>query len=120
MTSPATAPKRAAAIVVTITRGEPSKTPAILSRETQDGGVFDRSGAVLTALAVGGLAFGTMRGQASGWGIGPLALIGVGVAACVLFPLRMRRAADPLVPLELFRSRNFTVTNISTFLVYGR
>jgi predicted MFS family arabinose efflux permease len=31
----------------------------------------------------------------------------------------MRRSRDPLVPLELFRSRNFTVTNISTLLIYG-
>jgi predicted MFS family arabinose efflux permease len=31
----------------------------------------------------------------------------------------MARNRDPLVPLELFRSRNFTVTNISTFLIYG-
>src|SRR5258706_13176066 len=26
---------------------------------------------------------------------------------------------DPLIPPALFRSRNFTVTNISTFLIYG-
>jgi MFS family permease len=31
----------------------------------------------------------------------------------------MARARNPLVPLELFRSRNFTVTNISTLLIYG-
>src|SRR5260370_19868460 len=31
----------------------------------------------------------------------------------------MRRAKHPLIPLELFRSRNFTVVNISTLLIYG-
>src|SRR5207248_9708221 len=31
----------------------------------------------------------------------------------------MSRAPHPLIPLELFRSRNFTVTNISTLLIYG-
>jgi hypothetical protein len=31
----------------------------------------------------------------------------------------MTRRSDPLIPPELFRSRNFTVTNISTFLIYG-
>jgi hypothetical protein len=31
----------------------------------------------------------------------------------------MASRRDPLVPLELFRSRNFTVTNLSTFLIYG-
>jgi hypothetical protein len=39
--------------------------------------------------------------------------------ATVLVPLRMLRAADPLVPPWLFRSRNFTVTNLSTFVIYG-
>ena len=37
----------------------------------------------------------------------------------VVFPFLMRRRPDPLVPLGLFRSRHFTVTNISTFLIYG-
>jgi predicted MFS family arabinose efflux permease len=31
----------------------------------------------------------------------------------------MLKRRDPLVPPSLFRSRNFTVTNISTFLIYG-
>src|SRR5207244_2001923 len=35
------------------------------------------------------------------------------------FPYLMARSREPLVPLDLFKSRNFTVTNISTFLIYG-
>jgi hypothetical protein len=31
----------------------------------------------------------------------------------------MTRRSDPLVPPKLFRSRNFTVTNLSTFVIYG-
>jgi MFS family permease len=31
----------------------------------------------------------------------------------------MNRAQHPLIPLQLFKSRNFTVTNISTLLIYG-
>jgi hypothetical protein len=31
----------------------------------------------------------------------------------------MARSSHPLVPLTLFRSRNFTVTNISTLVIYG-
>jgi Major Facilitator Superfamily len=34
-------------------------------------------------------------------------------------PVWMMRASHPLIPPELFRSRNFTVTNISTLLIYG-
>src|SRR5438067_1878520 len=34
-------------------------------------------------------------------------------------PILTARSRDPLVPLDLFRSRNFSVTNVSTFLIYG-
>jgi hypothetical protein len=34
-------------------------------------------------------------------------------------PIWMVRAAHPLIPPGLFRSRNFSVTNISTLLIYG-
>jgi hypothetical protein len=34
-------------------------------------------------------------------------------------PFMMLHRRDPLVPPKLFRSRNFTVTNISTLVIYG-
>src|SRR5919106_1381511 len=40
-------------------------------------------------------------------------------AATVAFPIMMVKRDHPLVPPSLFRSRNFTVTNISTFVIYG-
>jgi hypothetical protein len=45
--------------------------------------------------------------------------LAIGAVAAITFPILMKRSAHPLVPLHLFRSRNFTVTNISTFLIYG-
>src|SRR5205085_7836924 len=50
--------------------------------------------------------------------IGFIALA-VGVLATIALPVWMQRARHPLIPLALFRSRNFTVTNISTLLIYG-
>jgi hypothetical protein len=41
------------------------------------------------------------------------------VIATFVLPFLMTRRRDPLIPPSLFRSRNFTVTNISTFLIYG-
>jgi EmrB/QacA subfamily drug resistance transporter len=81
---------------------------------------FDWIGAAIVALAVGGLAFGTIYGQQRAWhdALGFVA-IAVGVLATVALPLWMMRAPHPLIPLELFRSRNFTVVNISTLLIYG-
>jgi hypothetical protein len=43
----------------------------------------------------------------------------IGGLAAVAFPILMRRSRDPLVPPRLFRSRNFTVTNVATFVIYG-
>ncbi|TME52204.1 MAG: MFS transporter [Chloroflexi bacterium] len=81
---------------------------------------FDWIGAAIVGLAVGGLAFGTIYGQQRAWRdpIGFIAL-GIGVVATVGLPIWMSRAKHPLIPLELFGSRNFTVVNISTLLIYG-
>ncbi len=90
------------------------------SRDPDAGKVFDWVGAAVVALAVGGLSFGAIYGQQHDWkdAVGPVALV-VGAAASVLFVVLMARGRHPLVPLGLFRSRNFSVTNLSTFLIYG-
>jgi EmrB/QacA subfamily drug resistance transporter len=90
------------------------------TRDAEASGRFDWLGAVLVAVAVGGLTFGTIRGQSAEWQ-DPLAFVclGAGVLAALAFPVAMARSPHPLVPLELFRSRNFTVTNVSTLLIYG-
>src|SRR5881628_705314 len=90
------------------------------SRDETATASFDWIGAAIVALAVGGLAFGAIYGQQRAWRdpLGYVALA-AGVVATVALPLWMARARHPLIPLELFRSRNFTVTNISTLLIYG-
>lgn len=90
------------------------------SRDNQASGTFDWLGALVVALAVGGLAFGAIYGQQRDWR-DPLAFLalGIGLVATIVFPMLMARSAKPLVPLHLFRSRNFAVTNLSTFVIYG-
>ena len=90
------------------------------SRDEEATGRFDWLGAAVVALGVGGLTFGPIRGEAQEW-TDPLAYIAlvVGALAVIAFPSVMRRRPDPLVPLDLFRSRNFTVTNLSTLVIYG-
>ncbi|MEO7803474.1 MAG: MFS transporter [Actinomycetota bacterium] len=81
---------------------------------------FDWLGAFVIALAVGGLAFGAIRGQEHHWSdVAARVSLGIGTAAAIAFPFLMKHRANPLVPLELFRSRNFSVTNMSTFVIYG-
>jgi EmrB/QacA subfamily drug resistance transporter len=90
------------------------------SRDEQATPHFDWLGAAVVALAVGGLAFGAIYGQQRAWRdpIGYIALA-VGVLATIALPILMMRSAHPLIPPQLFRSRNFTVTNISTLVIYG-
>lgn len=90
------------------------------SRDENASRHFDWLGAAVVALAVGGLAFGAIYGQQRAWR-DPIAYIAVaaGGVATVALPILMMRSAHPLIPLDLFRSRNFTVTDISTLLIYG-
>jgi EmrB/QacA subfamily drug resistance transporter len=90
------------------------------SRDETASGRFDWVGAFLAAAAVGGLSFGAIYGQQRDWH-DPIAYVALaaGAAAAIAFPFRMAHARDPLVPIDLFRSRNFAVTNLSTLLIYG-
>jgi Na+/melibiose symporter-like transporter len=90
------------------------------SRDDHATGHFDWLGSLVVAVAVAGLAFGTIRGQQHRWSE-PIAIVSLtlGAVAAIAFPLLMTRRSDPLVPPRLFRSRNFTVTNSSTLVIYG-
>jgi len=90
------------------------------SRDERATAHFDWIGAIIVALAVGGLAFGAIYGQQRAWRdpIGYIALA-VGVLGMIALPIWMMRSPHPLIPPQLFRSRNFTVTNVSTLLIYG-
>jgi EmrB/QacA subfamily drug resistance transporter len=90
------------------------------SRDSQASGRFDWLGAIVGAIAIGGLAFGATRGQQREWqDTLAWASLAVGAVALVIFPILMVRRPHPLIPLELFRVREFAVINLSTFLIYG-
>jgi hypothetical protein len=90
------------------------------SKDEDATGQFDWLGAAIVALAVGGLAFGAIYGEQRRWeGSIPFISLGLGFLGLAVLPLWLRRASNPLIPLHLFRSRNFTVTNIATLVVYG-
>ncbi len=90
------------------------------SRDPQADRRFDWFGAFVGAVAIGGLSFGAIRGQEQEWhDTLAWAALAVGAVAFVLFPILMRFRPRPLVPLSLFRIREFAVINLSTFLIYG-
>ncbi len=81
---------------------------------------FDWVGAVVGVVAIGGLAFGAIRGQQVSWSEpGPIIILAIGAVALVAFPILMLRRRDPLVPPALFRNRTFSAINLSTLLIYA-
>ena len=90
------------------------------SRDTSGDGRFDWLGSLVATLAVGGLAFGVIRGEQKAWA-DPIAWIAlaIGAISLVAFPILMAKRPHPLVPLELFRDRTFAAINLATFFIYG-
>jgi EmrB/QacA subfamily drug resistance transporter len=80
---------------------------------------LDLPGAALATIGLGGLVFGLIEGANRGIA-DPLVLIPllVGVAALVLFVYVEYRSPEPMMPLSLFRSRNFSGANLLTLLLY--
>jgi EmrB/QacA subfamily drug resistance transporter len=82
---------------------------------------IDLPGVTLAAGGLFALVFGLVRGQGEGW-TNPiiLAALTAGVALLAAFVAWERRAEDPMVPMQLFRNRTFTITNgVSFFMYFG-
>jgi EmrB/QacA subfamily drug resistance transporter len=79
---------------------------------------LDLPGTMLGALGLAALTYASI---AAGEGVGPVVITGavVGVLALAGFVVVERTSKHPLVPPALFASRQFTVSNIVTFVVYG-
>ena len=76
---------------------------------------LDIAGAVLATVGLGGITFGFIEARHP-W---PAAITGVvGLAALAGFVVWEGRAENPMVSLELFRSRNFSAANVLTLLLY--
>jgi EmrB/QacA subfamily drug resistance transporter len=89
----------------------------------EPGGVrrrVDWTGAALCAIGLAGPVYGLIRQPEDGWAA-PLVLGPIlgGVAILALFLWHERRSADPMLPLGLFRRRNFAVGNLQTLAMYG-
>jgi EmrB/QacA subfamily drug resistance transporter len=81
------------------------------------GGGFDLSGAVLGTAGLLALVGAVIRTDAAGWGSGQvLGLFGAAVIMLGAFVAVEARAADPLVPLGLFRVRGLSVSAVALAL----
>jgi EmrB/QacA subfamily drug resistance transporter len=80
----------------------------------------DYVGGALCALGLAGPVFALAEQPSRGWG-DPVVLAGLlgGAALLVLFVVYEARASHPMLPLGLFRHRNFSAANVETLLVYA-
>jgi EmrB/QacA subfamily drug resistance transporter len=80
----------------------------------------DFAGALLCVAGLGGLVFGFIEQPSRGWGSPTIVGTIAGGAACLVgFVIWEMHAPMPMLPLRLFRMRNFSIANIETFAVYG-
>jgi EmrB/QacA subfamily drug resistance transporter len=90
------------------------------SRAEAAHGPLDWLGGVLAIVAFGSLAAGlTVFAEPEGTTAGAVILLAVGSAGLFALLRAERSAANPLVPLSLFASREFTGANLVTLLLYG-
>jgi EmrB/QacA subfamily drug resistance transporter len=81
---------------------------------------LDIAGAAFATLGLGGLVFGLISSAEAGFtDLGVILPLGLGVGALVAFVVRERRTEEPMMPLSLFRSRNFSGANVLTLLLYA-
>jgi EmrB/QacA subfamily drug resistance transporter len=90
------------------------------SRDENQTGRLDTLGAAIGTVTLGSATWALTEAGPRGWS-DPAVLAGgaIAVLGAVAFVYRMRHAAEPLVPPSLFRSREFTVTNLATVLLYS-
>lgn len=87
------------------------------SRGTVTTRSFDLAGALLSTTGVVAVVYGVIRSTEDGWGSPQvLGLLVGGVALLAAFVAVERRAAAPLVPLRLFRSRGLSVSSVALAL----
>jgi EmrB/QacA subfamily drug resistance transporter len=90
------------------------------TRDPHEARRLDIGGAALAVVALGTATWSLTEAGARGWtdsSVVGAALIAV--VAMTWFVHRMRHVPDPLVPPTLFASREFTVTNLATVLLYA-
>jgi EmrB/QacA subfamily drug resistance transporter len=111
-------PLAVAVIAVTLRHVPETRDPSVR-------GGFDVAGATLAALGLGGITYALIEAPETSGKVGPL-LAGLGGviagAAFVLVERRRTRAPGrvaPMLPTDIFASREFTSINVITFLFYG-
>jgi nitrate/nitrite transporter NarK len=96
--------------------------PLALTQLTESRGPaahLDLRGLALVGPGLFGFTYGVIRGQALGWTSATiLASLALGIAFLVAFVAWELQAAQPMLPMRFFRSRQFAATNGLSFAMY--
>jgi len=87
------------------------------SRGTERGQHLDWPGVLLTTIGLGGVVYALIEFSQGRAAAGLSAIIGI--FALILFLVVEARSHAPMVPLWLFRSRDFSGANLLTFFLYS-
>ncbi|HEX3145405.1 MAG TPA: MFS transporter [Pyrinomonadaceae bacterium] len=90
------------------------------SRDQEDAGKIDLIGAALATLSLGGVVFGLIESSRLGFH-NPIVIAALagGIVLGIIFVFVQARVPSPMMPLQLFRSRNFTGANLLTLFLYA-
>ncbi len=90
------------------------------SRDEEETGKLDLTGAALATISLGAIVYGLIESSRAGWR-NPvvIAALAIGVAVLAAFVLVEARKRHPMMPLSLFRSRNFAGANLLTLFLYA-
>jgi EmrB/QacA subfamily drug resistance transporter len=90
------------------------------TRDPEMAGRVDVPGVLLIAASLGGLSWALIAAGDQGWADpGVLGALVAGLAAAAALVVVERRRPDPMVPPELFSSRQFVGANLVTVVVYA-
>ncbi|HEX4719744.1 MAG TPA: MFS transporter [Thermoleophilaceae bacterium] len=90
------------------------------SKDPEAAGAIDWPAALLSVIWLGGFVLALIEQPDHGWG-DPLVFVPL-IAAAVALPAFIWREAHhphPMLPLGLFKVRNFSAVNLATLLIYG-
>jgi predicted MFS family arabinose efflux permease len=90
------------------------------SLDRDESGPLDWVGAMLATICLGGLVYGLIESPRLGFHhVTVIAALATGVVALALFVFTESKVRNPMMPLHLFRSRNFSGANLLTLLLYA-
>jgi len=94
-----------------------AKIPEARNEETTGG--LDWLGAVLTMIGLGGVTYALIEWPSGSHHVALLAIAFLGIVAIGTLGFVEEHSHAPMLPFDLFRSRNFTGANLLTFFVYA-